>query len=156
MKGSQQLVTVQRPLHCNGLCGLSDRKKKMQQVSSYCAPKSLGLFLPGFGTHSVHLRGGESNVKSLPLAPGTAVVSGKTRKAGTELGQWPLELHNGDFPGRKPGWVTQQEFVNSPLPPTAPQKNNQAPDADKNSFYVIRIKNTFIQKYNNLAKNNFK
>lgn len=24
------------------------------------------------------------------------------------------------------------------------------------SFYVIPIKNTFIQKYNNLAKNNFK
>lgn len=62
----------------------------MQQVSSHCAPKSLGLFLPGFGTHSVHLRGGGgSTVKSFPLAPGTAVLSGKTRKAGTELGKGP-------------------------------------------------------------------
>lgn len=75
----------------------------MKQVSSYCAPKSLGLLLPGFGTYSVHLRGEGNNVKSLPLAPGTAVVSGKTRKAETKLGKWPLELHNGDFPERKPG-----------------------------------------------------
>lgn len=61
----------------------------MQQVSSYCAPKSLGLFLPGIGTHSVHLRGVGSKVKSFPLAPGTAVLSGKTKKAGTELGKGP-------------------------------------------------------------------
>lgn len=74
MKGSQQLVTVEASV-LNSLPGLSDRKeKKMQQVSSYCAPKSLGLFLSGFGTHSVHLRGGGSSVKSLPLASGTAVV----------------------------------------------------------------------------------
>lgn len=94
------------PLHRSSLPGLSDRKKKnMQQVFSYCAPlpKSLGLFLPGFGTHSGHFRGGGSHVKSLPLAPETAVESRKKRKAGTELGKWPLELHNGDFPGRKPG-----------------------------------------------------
>lgn len=120
----KQLATGLGPLHRNSLPGLSDRKeKKMQQVFSYCAPlpQSLGLFLPGFGTHSVHLRGGGSNVKSLPLAPETAVESRK-RKAGTELGKWPLELHNGDFPGRKPGWVTQQEFNNPPFPPLHPRK----------------------------------
>lgn len=67
MKRSQQLVTAQRPLHCNILLGLSDRKgKKMQQVSSYCAPKSLGLFLRGFGNTFSTFEGCGEQCQKLP------------------------------------------------------------------------------------------
>lgn len=48
-------------------------------------------------------RGVREQCQSLPLLPRTAVVSGKRRAAGTELGKWLSELHNCDFPGRKPG-----------------------------------------------------
>lgn len=92
MKTSQQLVTAQRPLHCNSLLGLSDRKGKKNARSFFplCPQKPGAVFARVWNTFSTFEGwGGGSNVKSFPLGPGTAVLSGKTRKAGTELGKGP-------------------------------------------------------------------
>lgn len=62
MKTSQQLVTAQRPLHCNILLGKSDRKGKKKNATSFfllCPQKPGAVFARVWNTFSTFEGRGE-------------------------------------------------------------------------------------------------
>lgn len=102
VKRSQQLVTAQRPLHCNILLGLSDRKGEKNATSFFllCPQKPGAVFARDWNTFSTFEGCGEQSQK-LPTSSRDSCAKWEDKKGRDWARQRALRIAQWWFPGEE-------------------------------------------------------